>query len=521
MTFRYDKNTEKLIVTQAERLEYNQCQLWLKRHVNGYKYMMPFKMGYWDGQIDYFNDGQINLGLWKELVKAMKEIGSGFKIENKEDFPLDRNLELQNVQDFCNEFFKDHYIEKDGIKTSFIPRDYQVDTAFKILKNRYCLASVATSGGKTLIMSIIIFYILHNINPNAKFLIIVPSITLVVQTTDEILSFNTAFKNGNSMELDIRIEEVMSQSPRKFGKENPNIYIGCYQSLEKWDPEFFKQFDCVAVDEAHQSGIKSIQSILKNTFCHAQYRFGVSGTFPDDMSCELLGIESITGPKITEISAKKLIDEGSITPMDIKVMQINHDDISFDTILRTVRKNPNRGIEAYQAEREYVQKSKKRRDFIKKLISKCNRNTLILFNTIDYGNPLYKELQEEMKDKDFYYIDGSVSSKERSRIKSEMELDGDKPKILFGSFGCLAVGISIKNLHNIVFIESFKSPQRIIQSIGRGLRLFTGKSTANVFDLVDIFIEENPRNAFFKHGQERMKLYDQHKYPYKELKFNL
>lgn len=277
----------------------------------------------------------------------------------------------------------------------------------------------------------------------------------------------------------------------------------------------------LCVSNCHQGKIKSIQSILERTFGHATYRFGLSGTFPEDMSCEILAIQSITGPKITDITAKKLIDEGSITPMDIKVMHINHDDVSFDTILRSIRKNPNRGIEAYQAEREYVQKSKRRKDFVKKLIEKCTKNTLVLFNTIDYGNPLYKELLEEVKDKEFHYIDGSISSKERSRIKAAMDLDDGKVRILIASFGTLSTGVSIKNLHNIIFIESFKSPQRIIQSIGRGLRLFDGKKTANIFDLVDIFVEENPRNAFYKHGQERMRLYKHHSYPYKELNFNL
>jgi hypothetical protein len=38
--------------------------------------------------------------------------------------------------------------------------------AYKILKNRYCMAEVATSGGKSLIISIIIFYILIYWVPN-------------------------------------------------------------------------------------------------------------------------------------------------------------------------------------------------------------------------------------------------------------------------------------------------------------------------------------------------------------------
>jgi len=49
------------------------------------------------------------------------------------------------------------------------------------------MAEVATSGGKSLIISIVMFYTLKNMNPDAKFLIIVPSITLVTQFYDDLL----------------------------------------------------------------------------------------------------------------------------------------------------------------------------------------------------------------------------------------------------------------------------------------------------------------------------------------------
>jgi superfamily II DNA or RNA helicase len=523
MVVRYDPNTEKLIVQEATKLEYNQCKLWLNRHVKGYKFLPAFKIGAWDGKIDFFNNGQINIGLWKELVKAMKEIGSNFQIQNKEDFPIDRDITLEKVQEFCDDFFENHYIEKDGEKIKFSPRDYQVETAFKILKNKFTLSAVATSGGKTLIMSIVMFYILENIDPDAKFLIITPAISLVTQAYDEFVSFNTAFGKGHEKQLDIRIEEIMSSTPRKYsGAKDPNVYISCYQSITEWDKDWFLKFDAVMVDEAHQAKSKSLVTILEKTFTNAKYRFGVSGTFPDEMSCEILTIQSILGPILSDISAKKLIKEGSISPLDIKVMYLNHEDKSFDMILKTIRKNPNRAIEAYQAEKEYIQKSDKRIAFIKKLISKCTKNTLLLFNSIEYGTKLLEELEKEKLDNViFYYIDGSISGKNREVIKKEMEILDGKVRILVASFGTLSTGISIKNLYNIVFTESFKSESRIIQSIGRGLRLHSTEKVANIFDLVDQFIEENPRNAYFKHGEERTKMYRKHHYPYKEIKFNL
>ena len=71
-----------------------------------------------------------------------------------------------------------------------MPYDYQIDTAYKILKNRYCLASVATSGGKSLIICIVYFYTLKNVDPDAKMLLIVPSILLVSQFYNSIIEFN-------------------------------------------------------------------------------------------------------------------------------------------------------------------------------------------------------------------------------------------------------------------------------------------------------------------------------------------
>jgi hypothetical protein len=187
MKFRYDKENEEFVVSESNRIEYHQMNLWLTRHVKGYKYMPAFKMGVWNGTQTYFRNGKINLGLWKEILKGCNEIGVPFIIENKEDFPINRNITLIDVQNFCKDFFKNHKYKKDNKWENFMPYDHQIESTYKILKNRYCMAEVATSGGKTLIVSIVIFYTLKHIDPKAKFLIIVPSITLVTQFYDDML----------------------------------------------------------------------------------------------------------------------------------------------------------------------------------------------------------------------------------------------------------------------------------------------------------------------------------------------
>lgn len=450
MKFRYDKETEELVVSEASRIEYHQTSIWLTRHVKGYRYMPAFKMGVWNGQQSYFKNGRINLGLWREVIKGCKEIGVSFVLENKEDFPLNRDVTLESVKNFCSDFFKTHKVRnKQGEWVNFIPYDHQIESAYKILKNRYCMAEVATSGGKSLIISIVMFYTLRHMNPDAKFLIIVPSITLVTQFYDNIIEYNIGANNliemrdkkldyildGGHAPLDIRIEEVMSERPRKWsGTQNANVYIGTYQSLEKWPKEFFQQFHTVITDECHQAKAKSYLKILGQTFNHAYNRFGVSGTTPPEDSCEILTIQSVLGPKITEVSATELKDKGIITPMDIKVVIMNHNDLEFGERMQLIKKGGN-GKDAYDLEKAYIHESTKRLDFIKKIVDKCDSNTLLLFHTIEYGQKIFNKLKEEIPEKDFYYIDGEVSGKKREIIKKEMENTKEKIEYTILNFG--------------------------------------------------------------------------------------
>lgn len=536
MKFRYDKEKEELVVSEATRIEYHQLGLWLTRHVKGYRYMPAFKMGVWNGQQSYFKNGRINLGLWKEAMRGCKEIDAPFILENKDDFPLNRDVTLEKVRDFCKEFFKTHKVKtKSGEWINFMPYDHQIEAAYKILKNRYCMAEVATSGGKSLIISIVIFYTLKNIDPKAKFLIIVPSITLVTQFYDNIVEYNLGVNNilemrekkidhilnGSHLPCDIRIEEVMSERPRKWsGTLDANVYIGTYQSLEKWPKEFFKQFHTVVTDEAHGAKAKTITTILGHTFKSAYSRFGVSGTFPEEQTCEILTIQSVLGPKITEVSAMELKEKGIITPMDVRVVIMNHEDLDFDERVAQIRKG-GYGKEAFEIEKDYIHQSGKRLDFIKKIVNKCDSNTLLLFHTIEYGQQIYNTLSKELTDKEFYYIDGEISGKKREEIKKLMEVTDGKVKVLVASYGTLSTGVSINAIFNVIFADSFKSEQIIIQSIGRALRLHDDKKKANIFDLVDVFSSKEMSNILYKHFKEREKFYIKRGYPYKIIKVNI
>ena len=73
-----------------------------------------------------------------------------------------------------------------------------------------------------------------------------------------------------------------------------------------------------------------------------------------------------------------------------------------------------------------------------------------------------------------------------------------------------STGINIPNLHNIIFASAGKAKIKIMQSIGRALRLHPTKKLANIFDIAD-----NTKYGKI-HLTERKKLYDLEKYDYTE-----
>lgn len=514
-------NEDKTIeVIEASRLEFNQMKIWLNRFKKGYRYMPSFKRGIWDGKSPCFKGNKTNVGLWKEMAKGLQEIGCKLEIDNKKDFPINRDITLESVREFCEEFFKDHKVK--GKK--FFPYDHQIETAYRVLRNRYCTAEVATGGGKSLIMSIVFFYILKYINPDAKILLIVPSISLVTQFFDDLTEYNLGFDKENKNPMDIKIQEIMSDKPRKWhGEGEPNIIISTYQSLAKitnFGRPFYQQFHTVACDEAHLAKSESFKKIMSRTLPNAEYQFGMSGTFQDDGFAEYINIQNLTGPKVTKVGAKELQDKGIISKVRISQIQLNHDDPEFHDAIKELKSGVNSGAEIYRLEGDYIRQSEKRLKFIDKIIKKLKSNTLILFNIIEYGDKILEFLKSRNPDLEFYLINGTINKKKREEIKEFMETDDGKIRILVASYGTLSVGVSIKNIHNIIFSESFKAEQRIIQAIGRSLRLFHSKQVASIFDLVDIYTE-NSHNILLKHGYERLEMYRKHKYPYKVSKYVL
>jgi superfamily II DNA or RNA helicase len=516
LSFLKDKEIFKIV--DAERQEFNLLKDHFTRHVEGYYHKSSYKYGGWDGKRSYFERGEIPMGLWKELYGVCQNRGFELEIENRKEFPFDRKIKEEDVNNFCDAFYKG-YTTKDG--DVFNPYDHQRVGVFKILQNRYCLIEVATSGGKSLIFGTTAFYIRKMINPEAKFLLIVPTKTLVKQFYNDLIGYNTNFDKSEP-QLDICIQEMMSGKPRiSHEGRSPDIIVSTYHSLAKKTPEFFKQFYCVVSDEAHTADAVTVKNELEATRGSAHIRYGMTGTLPAEDTYEFLSLQALMGPLVHVVPASELIEKGIITPMHIKILTMVHNDKEFGDNLKIIRKS-GRGRECYELEKKYTQESKLRTDFIFKFLNGMKKNTLVLFVNISYGKSLYKKGKDNIVGKDFYYIDGTISGDRRQYIIEQMNITDGNPKILIASYKTLSTGVSINALFNILLVDSTKSEFTIIQSIGRMLRKHKEKNKAYIFEMTDIYEDiPKPQNILYKHSLERRGHYDKRQYPWEEIRINL
>ena len=121
-------------------------------------------------------------------------------------------------------------------------------------------------------------------------------------------------------------------------------------------------------------------------------------------------------------------------------------------------------------------------------------------------------LKHTPKNMDIFFVYGGTNTKTREDIRSIVE--NEKDSIIIASYGTFSTGINIRNLHNVIFASPTKSKIRILQSLGRGLRLGDSKSKATLYDIADDFSYKEKRNFTLGHFMERINTYSEQEFDY-------
>lgn len=494
MKLRVTENGRFLRLFEATEMELEQVKFSMRRRIRGWFYNPLVKRKIWDGYISFYKDGYIPIGLWNEVYKLGQTFNFKVEIEGLQRI-IDLGFDEQGFRAWVESHFADH--------PKYKARDFQIEAAIAILRNRLTTSEIATSSGKTFITFLIFGYLKH-IGQLNKMLVIVPNTTLVMQLNDD-------FEEYNNGKFPMKIRMVYGGS--KDNDPTANLIVGTFHSLTRKTIEYFRGIDVVCVDEAHQAKTTSIKNVMEKCV-ESRIRFGLSGTMTADESADYLTITATLGPMVNTISPKFLFAEGFATPVVVKIIKLDYDNPDIREKLYQLRKGKTlEGSQLLALEKKMVVQHKGRFKFLVDLISRTSKNSLVLFSNIkdSYGKNLYQALKEN-SDKVCYYVDGSVSKEHREYYKKDMENGDDR--CLVASFTTFSTGISIKNVHNIFFIESYRSEIIVKQSIGRGMRLLEGKEVVNIIDIVDDFSwtksDRKHDNYLLRHGKARLEFYKQY-----------
>ncbi len=449
-----------------------EAQKALTYYVPGHRFMPKFKQGWWDGTVKLLSDtGKTKLGLLEDIIPILTKRRYELTLVDKRTDWSSIASQLTLIDENVHEGY---FWKKDN--TPIVMRDYQVDAVNTALTRGSGILQLATAGGKSIICGTIAQqYALHG-----RVVVIVPTIQLALQT------------RGTFRQIGIN-------AGIWYGEEHDRqqVTLATWQSLDHFH-ELFEGVICVIVDECQEAKGKTLESILGGPAKHVPFRFGCTGTLPENTLFRKQ-IMAVLGSIIFDLPAWKLQEAGVLAQSHIHQIEFN-DKANPDW--KRFRRTPE--ID-WNTEVSWFFLNEDRVAAMADLITEISQtgSTLVLVSFKKSGKTLEKLVPGAI------YMDGDISGKVREKVFTEFNSRTDGALICTSHIA--SVGIDIPNLRNIVFIEIGKQFVKIIQTIGRGLRLEGDKTHVNIWDL-------HGNDGFSaNHAKERQRLYRKAKQSYEKI----
>ena len=448
--------------------------------VPGYKFMPAYRNRLWDGKIRLYNQitGEISAGLFPQILSFAES--REYKIDIEESDYGSPNEGNKIDPEFMMKFIK-------ALKLPFEIRDYQFDAVCTGIQRKNAILLSPTGSGKSLIIYVLMRYLLTSFENDV--LVIVPTTSLVEQMYNDFKSYG--------YDVEHNCHRIYSGKDKNTSKR---VIISTWQSIYRFQPDWFSRFGTVFGDECHGFKSKSLTTIM-NKCIEAEYRFGTTGTLDGALTHELV-LQGLFGKVYRVTSTRALQDSDTLAKLSIRRIILQYDE--------KIRKDF--GKKTYQEEIEVVVTNDKRNVFIKNLTLDLKGNTLVLYNYVEKnGKPLYKLIKDEAEEKrKIFFVSGETAATDREAIRAIVEKQ--KNSITVASLGTFSTGINIRNLHNIVFASPSKSQIRVLQSIGRGLRKTDDGKSTTLYDIIDDISWKSKKNFGILHADERLRIYGREKF---------
>ncbi|QBQ76942.1 putative helicase [Escherichia phage vB_EcoM_WFK] len=470
---------------------------------DGYKFNPKYRYGNWDGRIRLLDYNRLlPYGLVGQIKKFCSNMSYSVWIDPK----------IFETEDLTREDF-DAWLSKQEIysgNAKIEPHWYQKDAVYEGLVNRRRILNLPTSAGKSLIQALLARYYLENYE--GKILIIVPTTALTTQMANDFVDYRLF---SHSM-----IKKIGGGADKADkSKNDAPIIVGTWQTVVKQPKEWFSQFGMMMNDECHLATGKSISSIIAG-LNNCMFKFGLSGSLRDGKA-NVMQYVGMFGEIFRPVSTSKLMEDGQVTELKINSIFLRYPD-EFTVKLKG---------KTYQEEVKIITGLKRRTKWIAQLsvkLAKKDENAFVMFKHVTHGKEIFEAIKELGYEK-VYYVSGEVDTETRNALKVMAE--NGKGIIIVASYGVFSTGISVKNLHHVIFAHGVKSKIIVLQTVGRVLRKHGSKAVATVWDLIDD-AGVKPKslntkkkythlNYLLKHGIDRIQRYADEKFNYVMKTINL
>lgn len=415
--------------------------------VEGSKFSDKYKRGLWDGWKRFFSgSGAFSTGF---LDMAMEELeANGYSVELTDKRDKSKLVEVPSFESVAS------------CLSGVTLRDYQAEGVIDILKKTRGIIRYPTGAGKTLTASAAIKQVHQKVR--AKCLFLTHKKELLHQTKTVIESragIKTAVIGDGLKDLNKPVCVGMVQS--------------LYAALKRKCPvtrSFLENIDMLIVDECHLLDAKSFLSVA-NECKNALYRIGLSATPLMKSSEADMTLISATGSIIREINIKGLVDRGLLAQPILKFVKI-----SSPTLLKRLnwQEAYHHGIVYNDIRNESV--VREALDF-----AKSGKPCLILVNKIEHGEILIDMLRSTtVRCK---YIHGKKNSEVRQLALQEIQ-NGELDILVSSTI--LDEGVDVPAISAVILAGGWKSPIKMYQRVGRGMRIKEGSNEVYIVDFIDL-----------------------------------
>lgn len=451
--------------------------------VPGFRFMPAYRMGKFDGKIRIFNLGRrtFPIGLFEKLIEFCQQRDYTYSTESVgqlTDPGSTAGISYQTVVDYVTG------LNLHGGGNPVLVRDYQLEGIHVALDKKRAVLHAATGSGKSMILYSFCRYATEVLD--LRVLIIVPTISLTSQMKGDFADYSSNVDWSADENVHLITAGVTKDTDKR-------IVISTFQSIYKQPAEWFNSFGAIVCDEGHKINSATIAAIYEKA-TQVEYKLACTGTV-HDTKCNILVMQGLTGPVYDIASTKKLIQNNQLVPLEIKSIVLDYD----ETVGKAISK-----VE-YDDEIKFIASNAKRNAFIAKLALTCKGTTLVLYRFVDIqGKPLYNKINDQVKDKPVYFINGDVKGDIREQIRAAANLEDS---IIVASYAVFSAGVNLPAIESIIFAHPFKSKITGLQSIGRGLRLKEGKTKCTLYDIADNMAYKKKINNTYRHFGDRLKMY--------------